>query len=210
MARSAAATSRQEERTERRQTQILKAARACVRAEGFHAASMSRIAAEAEMSVGHIYQYFENKEAIMIALSERDFEDFMLHITQLGDYAGLEVPTIIDAFLNKIMWLLDHDRAALALEVLAEAGRNPKVAELVLRADRRFREESRKIIETVLKGLSPKEVDARIEMLLVMARALLIHAGTHPVSDRKVLAAGFELALGGVLSPPLHFRSAPG
>ncbi|MBB4642823.1 hypothetical protein [Rhizorhapis suberifaciens] len=49
--------------------------------------------------------------------------------------------------------------------------------------------------------MDPKEVDARVEMLLVMARALLIHAGTHPVSDRKVLAAGFELTLWGVLSP---------
>lgn len=200
MARTAAAMSRQEERTERRQAQVLQAARACVRAEGFHAASMSRIASEAGMSVGHIYQYFENKEAIMIALSERDFADFMLHITQLGDRAGLDVSSIIAAFLNKIMWMLDHDRAALALEVLAEAGRNPKVSDLVLRVDRRFREEGRKIVEAVLEGLSPKEIDARVDMLLVMARALLIHAGTHPLSDRQALASGFELALKGVLS----------
>lgn len=200
MARTAAAISRQEERTERRQAQILKAARACVRAEGFHAASMSRIASEAGMSVGHIYQYFENKEAIMIALSERDFEDFMLHITQLGDNADIDVSSIIAAFSNKIMWMLDHDRAALALEVLAEAGRNPKVSDLVLRVDRRFREEGRKIVEAVLEGLSPEEIDARVQMLLVMARALLIHAGTHPVNDRKALASGFELALKGVLS----------
>jgi AcrR family transcriptional regulator len=204
MARSAAATSRQEERAGRRQAQILNAARACVRAEGFHAASMSRIAAEARMSVGHIYQYFENKEAIMIALSERDFEDFMLHITQLGDLAGLNVTTIIEIFLDRIMWLLDHDRAALALEVLAESGRNPRFSELILRVDRRFRQEIRAIVESVLDGLHPWDVEARVEMLLVMVRALLIHAGTHPVSDRQALAAGVELALGGVLSPPRH------
>lgn len=136
----------------------------------------------------------------MIALSERDFEDFMLHITQLGDRSGLDISSIIAAFSNKIMWMLDHDRAALALEVLAEAGRNLKVSDLVSRVDRRFREEGRKIVEAVLEGLSPEEIDARVQMLLVMARALLIHAGTHPVSDRQALASGFELALKGVLS----------
>jgi hypothetical protein len=124
----------------------------------------------------------------------------MLHITQLGDSADIDVGTIIAAFLDKIMWMLDHDRAALALEVLAEAGRNPKISDLVLRVDRRFCEEGRKIVEAVLEGLSPKEIGARVDMLLVMARALLIHAGTHPVIDRQALASGFELALKGVLS----------
>lgn len=202
MALSAAASAKREERLERRQTQILDAARVCVRAEGFHAASMSRIAAEAGMGVGHIYQYFDNKEAIMIALSECDFEEFMLHITRLGQGATLDLDALIDAFLGDIMWLLDHDRAALALEVMAESGRNPKVAELVLRVDREFRQAAGKIVETMIADLSQNDVDARVEMLLVMTRALLIHAGTHPVSDRKILADGFELALRGVLSSP--------
>ncbi|MFC4594549.1 TetR/AcrR family transcriptional regulator [Sphingobium tyrosinilyticum] len=201
MAKTEAAASRQEQRVERRQAQILDAARACVRADGFHAASMSRIAAEAGMSVGHIYQYFENKEAIMVALSERDFEDFMFHVTELGHHEQLDVPGIIAAFQDRIMWLLDHDRAALALEVLAESARNAKFASLVLRVDREFRHEARKIVRTAVKGLLPAEADARVEMLLVVVRALLIHAGTHPVSDRKLLADGFGLALRGLLGP---------
>lgn len=202
MVRSAAATSRQEERKERRKAQILEAARARVRAEGFHAASISRIAAEAGMSVGHIYQYFENKESIIIALSQRDFEEFMLHITQLGDHSNLDVATVIRAFLDNIMWMLDADRAALALEILAEAARNSRIAELVLRVDQQFREEAGKIIGSVLKRLDPHEVKARADMLLVMARALLIHAATHPVSERQALAHGFALALKGLLSRP--------
>lgn len=204
MARSADAASKREERLKRRQNQILDAARACVRAEGFHAASMSRIAARAAMGIGHIYQYFENKEAIMIALCECDFEDFMMHITQLGDCAGLDVDMIVKIFSDKIMWLLDHDRAALALEVMAEAGRNPKVSELVLRVDQRVRSAVRKIIEPLLEGLTAQEIDVRVEMLLMMTRALAIHAGTHPASERQVLAAGSELALRGVLSSPQH------
>ena len=156
------------------------------------------------MGVGHIYQYFENKEAIMIALSERDFEDYMLHMAQLDRPSGNDVDSILKAFLGEIPWLLEYDRAALALEVLAEAGRNPKVAELVLRIDDRFRHTMRKTIEPVLEGLNAKEVDARVEMLLVMTRALAVHAGTHPVSDPEVIAAGLRLALMGMLAQPQY------
>lgn len=177
------------------------AARACVRVEGIHATSMSRVAAEAGMSVGHIYQYFENKEAIMLALCERDFDDFMLHIMKISDSAGRDVDAIVHTFSNEIIWLLESDRAALTLEVMAEASRNPKFSDLVVRVDHRLRSALRAIIEPVLEGLSQREIDMRIETLLVMTRCLTVHAGTRPIGDRGMLAAGFELAFRGVISP---------
>ena len=125
MAGPTAVTLRREERVRRRQAQILDAARACVRADGFHAASMSRICAEASMSVGHVYKYFATKEAIMIALVERDFEDFMSHVTRLRSVGKPDVEVVINEFLNDILWFLDYDRAALSLETLAESARNP-------------------------------------------------------------------------------------
>ncbi|MEJ7925862.1 TetR/AcrR family transcriptional regulator [Sphingobium sp. AN641] len=201
MVRTAAAVMRQEERTGRRQAQILDAARACVRVEGIHAASMSRVAAEAGMSVGHIYQYFENKEAIMLALCERDFDDFMLHIMKISDSAGRDVDAIVQTFSKEIIWLLDSDRAAFTLEFMAEAARNPKFSDLVVRVDHRLRSALRAIIEPVLEGLSRREIDMRVETLLVMTRCLTVHAGTRPIGDRGALASGFELAFRGVISP---------
>lgn len=201
MARSGAAISRREERAKCRRNQVLDAARACVIADGFHAATISRICAEASMSVGHVYKIFESKEAIMIALTERDFDEFMLHLTNPGDLGTLDIDGLISRYLDDLPWLLDYDRAALAQEVLAEAARNPRVAELVAQVDARFRDAIRAIVGPVFDGLGEREINGRIETLLVMTRALALHASTHPAIDPGIIAPGFELALRAILSP---------
>ena len=60
-----------EERQKLRQDEIITAARRCFRASGFHAASMSQIASEAKLSVGQIYRYFSNKDAIIEEMIRR-------------------------------------------------------------------------------------------------------------------------------------------
>ncbi len=200
--RTAAAKARQEERTERRRTQILDAARACVRAEGFHAASVGRIAAEASVSVGHIYQYFESKEAVMIALSERDLEDFMSHLMQSDDGDTTNVDAVIQTLVSRIMWLMSYERAALALDVMTEASRNAKVADLVLSTDRRIRAAVRAIIGPILADQSEKQMRICIETILLITRALVVHAGTHRISDPGDIAAGLERSFRGLLSYP--------
>src|SRR5690606_4064328 len=74
---------------------VLDAAGACFREEGFHGASMSRIAARAEMSVGHIYRYFDSKEAIIIALVERDCAKFDNWLKRMIS-AAASIETIIE------------------------------------------------------------------------------------------------------------------
>ena len=51
-----------------RRSQILDAALVCFAKHGFHQASMHDISAEAGISVGLIYRYFENKEAVIAAI----------------------------------------------------------------------------------------------------------------------------------------------
>jgi len=52
-----------------RRTQILEAAVVCFAKRGFHQASMHDISAEAGISVGLIYRYFQNKEAVIAAMA---------------------------------------------------------------------------------------------------------------------------------------------
>ena len=54
-----------------RRTQILEAAVVCFAKHGFHQASMHDISAEAGISVGLIYRYFQNKEAVIAAMADR-------------------------------------------------------------------------------------------------------------------------------------------
>src|SRR5438552_15614867 len=54
-----------------RRSQILDAALVCFAKRGFHQTSMHDISAEAGISVGLIYRYFENKEAVISAMADR-------------------------------------------------------------------------------------------------------------------------------------------
>jgi AcrR family transcriptional regulator len=54
-----------------RPTQILDAALVCFAKRGFHQASMHDISTEAGISVGLIYRYFENKDAVISAMADR-------------------------------------------------------------------------------------------------------------------------------------------
>src|ERR1700726_18788 len=54
-----------------RRAQILEGAIVCFAKRGFHQTSMHDISAEAGISVGLIYRYFANKEAVISAMADR-------------------------------------------------------------------------------------------------------------------------------------------
>lgn len=204
MTKTAIAISRREDRVKRRRTQIIDAARACVRDDGFHAASISRIAATAAMSAGHIYKYFENKEAIMTALIEHDMDEFMLLISQVVRPENRNIESVIDSFVTKLPSILESDRTALWLEIQAEAGRNPRVKEMAQRAANRFRETIRKVIEPVLEGNTEEEIDTRVEMLLICMHGLGLQASVHTGRGVHALATATEFVFQTVLSTALQ------
>jgi AcrR family transcriptional regulator len=62
---------RREREREHRYNTILTAAETLFAAQGFHRASVDEIADRAEVSVGTLYFYFKNKEALLIELFDR-------------------------------------------------------------------------------------------------------------------------------------------
>jgi AcrR family transcriptional regulator len=75
---SPTAARRQREREARYQT-ILACAEDLFASEGYHAASMEKIARKAEVSVGTVYFYFKNKEDLLVKL----LNDISFHIREL-------------------------------------------------------------------------------------------------------------------------------
>src|SRR5438128_8034262 len=75
-----------------RRVQILDAALVCFARRGFHQTSMHDISAEAGISVGLIYRYFENKEAVISALADR-------HKKEMGEglERALRAPTLLES-----------------------------------------------------------------------------------------------------------------
>lgn len=115
------------DRTLARRQQVLDAAADCFRRRGFHAASMAEIAKTAGMSPGHIYNLFENKDEIIEAIVERDCAEIVQRIGELQQEGD-----VLQAMLRETEKAIDeHSQvadAALELEVLAEASRNPRLA----------------------------------------------------------------------------------
>jgi AcrR family transcriptional regulator len=70
------ASSKREKQKEERRKQILEAALTIFSQKGFHATNVSDVAAQAGVSQGTIYWYFESKEELFTAALLSFFEDF--------------------------------------------------------------------------------------------------------------------------------------
>ena len=104
------------------------AERAFVR-HGFHAATMQQVAEEAGMSAGNLYRYFPSKEALVegICLLDQRERGAAFHaLAHCGDVLGLLETMLRQNLLNK-----PRHKSVMFLEVAAEAGRNPRIAEMM-------------------------------------------------------------------------------
>lgn len=122
-----------EARAVRRQ-QILDGARACFVQKGFHASSIAMIAEEAGVSVANIYQYFETKDDLIIALVEAEVENDLAIVHLIGEAPDLR--TGLNKAVSRLIGMAKmHTVVQLRLEVLAESFRNPAVAAVVQKGE---------------------------------------------------------------------------
>jgi AcrR family transcriptional regulator len=174
---------------ESRRQQILDAACDCVRQAGFHGASMAEIAKAAGLSVGQIYRYFENKEAIIAAIVAQDLAEMREKFAEMESRPGDLVDTMTEHLPEAVDKCFDSGRAALTLEVLAEAARNPKVAAILRAADDQERAFAQAMLERSRQpDWSDAEFNARCEVLGMMFDGMVMRAVNHPDTDRAALA----------------------
>jgi TetR/AcrR family transcriptional regulator, repressor for uid operon len=124
-----------------RRSQILEAALVCFAKRGFHQTSMHDISGEAGISVGLIYRYFENKEAVISAMADRHKEE----IQQMLERAR-QAPSLLESLeiLFTAHCCENEPRliSAFVVDLYAEASRNPHVADL-----------TRDVLETAMAGV---------------------------------------------------------
>lgn len=174
---------------ESRRQQILDAACDRVRQSGFHGASMADIAKAAGLSVGQIYRYFENKEAIIAAIVAQDLAEMRDKFAEIESRPGTLLDAIDEHLPESIDKCFDPRRAALALEVVAEAARNPKVAAIVRSADEQERLLAKTMMERNRKPeWSEAEFQARCETIGLIFDGLLMRGVNHPDLDREALS----------------------
>ena len=163
-----------------RRSQILDAAVVCFAKHGFHQASMHDISAEAGISVGLIYRYFENKEAVIAAMADRHKKE----IQEVLERAR-EAPTLLESleilFTAHCCENSPKVLSAFVVDLYAEASRNPQVANLV-----------RDVLQTSMDGVtdliarSPEGKNAGLapnelsELIFAVARGMLMYDVLQP------------------------------
>jgi AcrR family transcriptional regulator len=174
---------------EARRQQILDAACDCVRQAGFHGASMAEIAKAAGLSVGQIYRYFENKEAIIAAIVAQDLAEMREKFAEMESRPGDLLDAMSEHMPEAVDKCFDLRRAALTLEVLAEASRNPKVAAILQAADQQERVYAQAMLDRSRRPeWSDAEFEARCEAVGLLFDGMIIRAVNHPDTDREPLA----------------------
>src|ERR687892_2460582 len=159
-----------------RREQILKAAMVCFAKRGFHQASMHDIAAEAGISVGLIYRYFENKDAVISAMADRHKKE----IHEVLERAK-QAPTLLESLEILFTAHCCEDApqvvSAFVADLYAEASRNQHVADLVRDVLQTAMDGVTDLIarspeaQTAAHGLSPTEL---AELIYAVARGMLM------------------------------------
>lgn len=113
-----------------RRDQIMFAAVRAFAKRGFHQTSMHDISAEAGISVGLIYRYYANKEAVIASMADQHKQ----HIGELLEQAR-QAPTLLESF--EILFTAHcceespKVQSAFVVDLYSEASRNPQIAAIV-------------------------------------------------------------------------------
>jgi Transcriptional regulator len=165
-----------------RREQILSAAMNCFAKRGFHQTSMHDISTEAGISVGLIYRYFENKEAVISAMADRHKGE----IQEMLERAR-QAPTLLESLEILFTAHCCEDApqvvSAFVVDLYAEASRNGQVRALV--SD---------VVQTAMDGVtnliaqSPEAANAAnelkpqqlSELIFAVARGMLMYDTLQP------------------------------
>lgn len=175
---------------DRPRIRILEAAERAFARLGFRGATMQIVAAEARMSAGNLYRYFDSKEALVSGLAERDqaalAEDFR-------DLTGAVDPVAaMGTVLRKHLVEMPVACSQLALEIWAEAGRNADVARICRTIDEDVRGRLMALLEEPARAAAIAP-DFAMRVTLTVVAGLVKRRATDPDFDGEAEVA---LAMG--------------
>ncbi|MBK0123794.1 helix-turn-helix transcriptional regulator [Pantoea sp. S61] len=155
-----------------RSEQILDAAEQCMRLKGFHQTSIQNIASQADVSIGLIYKYYKNKEAIiealvtnvvqrMIALLNADFERIA--------HAGGVTHSVQDIVPPEV----EHS-IVLLMEVSSEATRNERIRQIMNDAWQVLKNNFITQEQTLNPSLDASVINTRLHIISLVIDGMII------------------------------------
>jgi AcrR family transcriptional regulator len=153
---------------EEKRREILNAAGHCFLRSGLVKVSVSDICTEAGISPGHLYHYFDSKQAIIAQLSELKLKEAAERFKRVANGHA----SVLAAMLTEIDEVMRPGGPigyALLFEMLAEASRSPDLAETLRSHSRSVR---MLLAEMLRRGQAQGEIETGLD--LEIAAALLI------------------------------------
>ena len=144
---------------EEKRREILKAVARCFRRSGLNGASISDICAEANISPGHLYHYFDDKDAIIAAMAEERLNEVAKHFERSIGRPGFLVTDMLSE-IDRLTHSEGAANSALLFEMLAGAVRSRPVAKTL----RAYSRQMRSVLADVLhRGQARGEIDKEID-----------------------------------------------
>lgn len=185
---------------------IMQAARHCFAANGFHAASTAEISKQAGISVANLYQYFQSKDDLMMALVAENLAADLSVIEQLE-----QAPSLRSGLMAACQWLgqasATDEAHPIRLEILAETFRRPAIAAAVSKAEAELIAAWSQVIS---RALSRGEISSDLEpqdlaaMLNALTDGLMARLATSNLSSSEmstIFAQFISRAIGLGLGP---------
>jgi AcrR family transcriptional regulator len=167
-----------QERSRRTVDRILDAATRIFHEQGYTGATTNDIADEADISVGSLYQYFPNKDALLVALTQRHITTTTTDLTNLL----LDLPRDSDletTFRTVVDFLVSqHDLDDLHLLVMHQA---PRTHDINLSLEHA----KSHLVELTSQILRTKITDSRKRNLVARMVVATIDASVHDVILRQ-------------------------
>lgn len=149
---------------------------------------MAQIAAASGIKVGQIYRDFASKEDIIAAMAEVDIADF-LDEASLRAAVDAKDTVAIRAWVDRFVSIDDTvEECRMFTEILAEVGRNPRIADI----HQRINDRMRKCLAAALEPLAPVspvgEREALGDLILVLGMGMMVRRVIDPALDWAVIA----------------------
>jgi AcrR family transcriptional regulator len=159
---------------------ILEAAAQIIGAGGLSAFNTNAVAERAGVSIGSLYQYFGNKDALMVALIHRQQENQLTSVTKaVASVERSDLTTTIRVIVRAAMQH-HHDNALLASAIDHEEARLPLDAELTAYLDQGG-ELIRHLLERHASEIANVDLDQAVITLPALVRAVTDSwANRHP------------------------------
>jgi AcrR family transcriptional regulator len=180
----------QQERGERRVAELLEAAAFEFAEVGYDAVTMKAIAKRAGASIGAVYQYFPNKEAVVSALRTRYVNEMEEEWIKLEEAtAGLPVRERTQSFIEvMIRFMEDHPAYVTILDAPADSKRDKKIRD-------QLRERLANVFRTRRPGISQEQAYRVACVSLQMIKSMnALYAEAKP-QERLEIVEEYKLAL---------------